>query len=83
MTKPLTDGDDVDARPEQVNSRTVAQAVGVQPLRRQRRHRLPRLRAVLPQDVAHAESREGSTAMIDREWLIGPCLGAALGEQRT
>jgi hypothetical protein len=82
VAEPLTYRHDVHARSEQVYGGTVAHAMGVQPLRRQRRHRLSRSRAVLREDVAHAESRESPTAMIDKEWLIGPCLSAVLGEQR-
>ena len=55
----------------------MAHAMGVQPLRRQRRHRLPRSRAVFREDVAHAESRESPTAMIDKEWLIDFSVGTS------
>jgi hypothetical protein len=76
VTKPLTDGDDVDARSKQVYGGTVSHAVGVQPLRRQRRRRLPRLRAVLREDIAHAESCERCAAMINEKWLVRPCMPA-------
>ena len=83
VTEPLTDRDDVDAGAEQVDSRAVPHAVGMEALGAQGRHGGLRASAVLLQQVADAEYSQTCPAVITEDRLVGLRLAAAFGQQGT
>ena len=83
VAEPLTDRNDIDAGAEQVDSRAVPHAVGMETLDAQGRHGGLRASAVLLQQVADAESCQTCPAVITEDRLVGLRLAAAFGQQGT
>ena len=73
----------IDARLQEMDGRTVAQAVRVEPLAGKVRGTSVEHGRILGEKISHAKSGQGRTAVIDEEWLRRGRCQSALADVRA
>lgn len=81
VAQPMTDRGDIHAGAKQMDGRTVAHAVRMQPLRAQRGRGGLGAGAVFPKQIPDAEPGQASTTMISEQRLIGWNVATPFGQQ--